>query len=58
MPFDISKKEGTLGICINYRLLYKETQLNLYPILHINELPDKLSNAKYFGKMDLYYGYY
>ena len=48
------KKTVTLRMCIDYCLLNKEMQLDLYLILRIDELLDRLSKAKYFRKMELY----
>ena len=48
------KKEGTLRMCIDYRLLNKETRLASYPIPRIDEILDRLSSSTCFSKMDLY----
>ena len=41
-------------MCIDYRLLNKETKIDAYLIPQIDELLDWLSQAKVFSKMDLY----
>ena len=48
------KKEGTLHMCIDYRLLNKETCLASYPIPRIDEILDRLSSSTCFSKMELY----
>ena len=54
----VKKKDGTLQMCIDYRVLNKRTIKNRYPIPHINELIDKLHGACYFTKNDLRSGYH
>ena len=54
----VQKKEGTLRLCVNYRALNKITVKNRYPLPRIDELLDKLVDAKYFTKIDLCSGYY
>ena len=52
------KKRGILRICIDYRLLNKESKIDAYLILQIDELLYQFSQAKVFSKMDLYQGYH
>src|SRR6185369_1716846 len=54
----VQKKEDTLRLCVNYRALNKITVKNRYPLPRIDELLDKLVDAKYFTKIDLCSGYY
>ena len=42
------KKDGTLGLCIDYRGLNQVTIKNKYPIPCIDELVDRLHGAKVF----------
>ncbi|XP_022975335.1 uncharacterized protein LOC111474513 [Cucurbita maxima] len=47
------KKDGTLGLCIDYRALKKVMVRNKYPLPIISYLFDQLHEAKYFTKLDL-----
>ena len=49
----VKKKDGTLWMCIDYRVLNKRTIMNRYPIPHIDELIEKLHGSCYFTKNDL-----
>uniref|UniRef100_A0A8C5R1S3 ribonuclease H n=1 Tax=Leptobrachium leishanense TaxID=445787 RepID=A0A8C5R1S3_9ANUR len=51
--FFVSKKEGDLRPCIDYRGLNKITVKNAYPIPLIAELFDRLKGSQIFSKLDL-----
>ncbi|XP_056410102.1 ATP-binding cassette sub-family F member 2 [Hyla sarda] len=51
--FFVSKKDGSLHPCIDYRGLNKITVKNLFPLPLISELFDRLQGAKVFSKLDL-----
>jgi hypothetical protein len=54
----ISKKDGSMRMCIDYRSLNEVTIKNKYPLPRINDLFDQLQGAKYFSKIDLRSGYH
>jgi len=49
----VMKKDDTLRMCIDYRVLNKKTIKNRYPIPPIDELMDELHGSVYFLKIDL-----
>jgi hypothetical protein len=55
--FFVKKKDGTLRPVQDYRKLNEMTIKNRYPLPLILELINKLSEAKYFSKMDVRWGY-
>ena len=54
----VKKKDGTLRMCIDYRALNSQTVKNRYALPRIDELLDRLHDAKIFTKLDLTSGYY
>jgi len=55
--FFIPKKNGTLQLVQDYRQLNQHTIKDKTLLPLINEVIDKLKNAKYFNKLDLIWGY-
>ncbi|THH18610.1 hypothetical protein EUX98_g8928 [Antrodiella citrinella] len=55
--FFVSKKDGTLRPCQDYRYLNEGTVKNAYPLPLIGELVDRLKGATIFSKFDLRSGY-
>ena len=53
----VTKKNGTLRLCVDYRALNKITVKNRYPLPLSGDLMDRLSQAKYYTKIDLRVGY-
>jgi hypothetical protein len=54
----VKKKDGTLGLYIDYRQVNKVTIKNKYPLPRINDLFDQLGDAYIFSKIDLRSGYH
>jgi len=54
----VKKKDGTLRMCIDYRALNSQTVKNRYALPRIDELLDRLHDAKIFTKLDLTSRYY
>ncbi|KAL0385853.1 UNVERIFIED_CONTAM: RNA-directed DNA polymerase [Sesamum radiatum] len=52
------KADGSLRMCCDYRALNKITVKNKYPIPLVADCFDRLSQAKYFTKIDLRSGYW
>ena len=55
--FFIPKKDGTLQLVQDYRQLNQHTIKDKMPLPLINEVIDKLKDAKYFNKLDLIWEY-
>jgi hypothetical protein len=49
----VSKKDGSMRMCIDYRSLNEVTIKNKYPRPRIDDLFDQLQGAKYFSNIDL-----
>jgi len=54
----VSKKDGTLRMCVDYRALNKLTVKNRFPLPRIDDLLESLSGASYFTAIDLASGYH
>jgi hypothetical protein len=55
--FFIKKKDGSLRLVQDYRVLNSMTVKNRYPIPLISDLINRLRGAKYFTKLDVRWGY-
>ena len=56
-PFFIQKKDRGLHPCQDYWYLNEHTVRNVYLLPLISTLIDRLKGAKYFSKMDIWWGY-
>jgi hypothetical protein len=54
----MKKKDKTLRLCVDYRLLNEVTIKNKYPLPRIDLLFDQLVGAKVFSKINLRSGYH
>ena len=54
----MKKKDSTIRMYIDYRGLNEITIKNNFLLLYIDDLHDRLSNARYCTKLDLYSGYH
>jgi hypothetical protein len=53
----VPKKDGSLRLYVDYRLLNNITVKNSYPLLLISELQDRLQEAQWFTKLDIIKAY-
>lgn len=49
----VTKKDGEVRLCTDYRELNKKTNKDVFPLPNIQEIFDKLNGARYFTKLDL-----
>src|SRR3954468_5683810 len=54
----VEKKDGSLGMVVDYQALNEVTIKNKYPLPMINDLLDQLQGAKVFSKINLRLGYH
>jgi hypothetical protein len=54
----VCKKDSTLQMCIDYRVLNDLTVHDEFPLPHIDTIFDKLHKARYFLALDLNMAYY
>ena len=55
--FFVNKKDGSIGMCVDYRQLNKVTIKNTYPLPWIDDFFDQLQRVSYFSKINLRSGY-
>lgn len=56
-PIVIAKKDGTIGLCVDYRWLNAGSWLNTYLMPQNDDLIDQIEPAKYISMLDLTKGY-
>jgi hypothetical protein len=49
----VKKKDGSQGMCVDYRFLNDDTVKNKYPLPRIEDLFDWMRDARVFSKIDL-----
>ena len=54
----VTKKDGTMRLCIDYRKLNSITEKDAHPLPRIEYIFDTLSGSRYFTTVDLAMGYY
>ena len=54
----VSKKDGSIRVAVDYRPINEVCQKDAYPMPRIDEIIERLTNAKVFSKLDLTKGYY
>ena len=54
----VRKKDGSIRMAIDFRLLNEATKKDTYPMPRIDETLEKVAGAKWFTKLDLRKGYY
>ena len=52
------KKDGSLRLCVDYRLLNQRTKKDNYCLPRIDDILDSLNGSKYFSRLDLKSGYH
>ena len=54
----VTKKDGSLRPCGDYRRLNNQTEADHYPLPNVNDITSYLHGARVFSKLDLVKGYY
>ena len=54
----VKKKDGTMRFCVDYRRLNGVSEADAYPMPRIDEMIDRLGQAKYITTLDLTKGYW
>ena len=54
----VKKKDGTMRMCVDYRILNNNTARNKFPLSDIDQLISRFGKAKVYSKLELMPGYY
>ena len=54
----VRKKDNSLRLCIDYRLLNSKTKLDSFPLPNMEDILSSLSDSMYFSTLDMARGYY
>ena len=54
----VKKKDSTLRMCVDYRRLNAISEMDAYPMLRIDDLIDRVGEAKFITTLDLSWGYW
>ena len=54
----VKKKDGTIRMCVDYRRLNSLSHVDAYPMPRVDDLIDRLGDAKYISTFDLSRGYW
>ena len=52
----VKKKDGTIRMCVDYRRLNSFSHVDAYPMPQVDDLIDRLGDAKYISTLDLSWG--
>ena len=54
----VKKKDSSLRLCVDYRRLNAVSEMDAYPMARVDDLIDRLGEAKYITTLDLSRGYW
>ena len=54
----VKKKKGSLRMCVDYRRLNAVSQVDAYPMPRIDDIIDRLGDARFITTLDLSRGYW
>ena len=54
----VEKRDGSYRFCVDYRRLNAVTKMDVFPLPHVDDTLDMLSQTWYFSTLDLAAGYW